>query len=174
MPSFRALVCLLFVLSPAARAATRIHAAPVPAAMRDSFFAVAVNRRVVDVAHAASNYDCVSFDTSGPVEISITAAEPDFWMHGVDIEPWRLGIRPRRDGATIRFRLDGPAKLAISRPGDFLSGARMLFLFAGSPPPGPPSGSNVTLIAAGVHRENLNPGVARPYIWSRAPTSSVA
>ncbi len=125
--------------------------------MRDSFFAVAVNRRVVDVAHAASKYDYVSFDTSGPVEISITAAEPDFWAHGVDIEPWRLGIRPRRNGATIRFRLNEPAKLAISRPGDFLSGARMLFLFAGAPPARPPSGSNVTVIAAGIHRENLNP-----------------
>jgi hypothetical protein len=53
--------------------------------------------------------------------------------------------------------LPGPAKLAISRPGDFLNNARMLFLFAGSPPPPPPSGPNVTVVPAGVHRESLNP-----------------
>ena len=105
--------------------------------MRNSFFAMMVNNQRVDVAHAASNYEFVSFDSTGPVDISITAADPHFWDSGVDIEPWRLGLRathPEGEPQTIRFRLYGPAKLSISRPGDFLNQARMLFLFAGSPP----------------------------------------
>jgi len=73
--------------------------------------------------------------------VAITAAEPGFWDKGVDMQPWRLGLRPVREGQTIRFRLEGPAKLSISRPGDFLNQAHMLFLFAGTPlhrrPPGP-------------------------------------
>jgi hypothetical protein len=67
--------------------------------------------------------------------VEITAAEKGFWDKGVDIQPWRLGLRPTRTGQTIRFRLSGPAKLSISRPGDFLNHAKMLFLFAGAPPP---------------------------------------
>ena len=128
--------------------------------MRSTAFTVTVNGRPVDVAHASSNYEFVSFDTTGPVEISITAADPNFWDRGVDIEPWRLGLRathPKGEPQTIRFRLPGPAKLSISRPGDFLNNARMLFLFAGSPPPPPPAGPNVTVVPAGVHRESLNP-----------------
>lgn len=119
-----------------------------------------VNNQRVDVAHAASNYEFVSFDSTGPVDISITAADPHFWDGGADIEPWRLGLRashPDGEPQTIRFRLYGPAKLSISRPGDFLNQARMLFLFAGSPPAPTPSGPNVTIIPAGVHRESLNP-----------------
>ena len=160
MPGFRALLVVFFALCPVARGAAQIQAAPVPAEMSNGFFAVTVNNQRVDVAHAASNYEFVSFDTTGPVEISITAADPDFWDRGVDIEPWRLGLRathPKGEPQTIRFRLPGPAKLSISRPGDFLNDARMLFLFAGSPPPPPPAGPNVTVVPAGVHRESLNP-----------------
>jgi len=126
--------------------------------MRSSFFAVTVNGRPVDVALAASNYEFVNFDTDGPIDISITAAEPGFWDRGVDIEPWRLGLRAQRAGQTIRFRLPHPAKLSISRPGDFLNNAKMLFLFADTPAPlPPPTGPNVTIIPAGIHRESLNP-----------------
>jgi len=128
--------------------------------MRTGFFAVTVDNQRIDVAHAASNYEFVSFDTTGPAEISITAADPHFWDAGVDIEPWRLGLHathPRGEPQTIRFRLPGPAKLSISRPGDFLNRARMLFLFAGSPPQPPPSGANVTIVPPGLHRGSLNP-----------------
>ncbi len=128
--------------------------------MRTSDFALAVNDKRVDVAYAASNYDYVNFDVTGPAEITITSAIPGFWDRGVDIEPWRLGLRathPSGDRQTIRFRIPGPVKLSISRPGDFLNQARMLFVFAGAPTPLPPSGSNVVLVPAGVHRENLNP-----------------
>jgi len=125
--------------------------------MKSSFFAVTVNKQVVDVAHAASNYEYVTFDTRGAVDISITAAEPGFWDRGVDIEPWRLGLRAQRHGQTISFHLAVPAKLSISRPGDFLNQARMLFVFSGTPPAPPPSGPNVTIIPSGLHRESLNP-----------------
>ena len=164
MPGSRAFLVFILVLGGAADAAAQgnaaILAAPVPDEMRNSFFAITVNNRRVDVAHAASNYEFVSFDTKGPADISITAADPHFWDSGVDIEPWRLGLRamhPTGEPQTIRFRISGPAKLSISRPGDFLNKARMLFLFAGSPPPPPPSGPNVTIVPGGVHRESLNP-----------------
>ena len=125
--------------------------------MRSTAFTVKVNGRPVDVAHAAASYEWVSFDATGPVTVEITAAEPGFWDRGVDIQPWRLGLRPARQGQTIRFKLAGPAKLSIARPGDFLHPAAMLFLFAGTPPPPAPNGPNVHVVPAGVHRGSLNP-----------------
>jgi hypothetical protein len=160
LPCFRALLMLVLALLCSARGVAQVQAAPVPDEMRNSFFAITANNQRVDVAHAASNYEFVSFDTKGPADISITAADPHFWDSGVDIEPWRLGIRPTHpegEPQTIRFRISGPAKLSISRPGDFLNRARLLFLFAGSPPAPPPSGPNVTIVPAGVHRQSLNP-----------------
>ena len=157
LPGFRSLLFVLLVLPFAAHAAPRVQAVPVPQEMRSSAFTATVNGQAVDVAHAAANYDWVSFDITGPVDIAVTAAETGFWDRGVDIQPWRLGIRPVRDGQTIRFHLAGPAKLSISRPGDFLNQAKMLFLFAGTPPPGPPTGPNVHIVPAGIHRESLNP-----------------
>ncbi len=164
MPGFRVLPHLLFAslaalvaISPSLHAATRLEAAAVPEEMRSYFFAITVNGQRVDVAHAAANFEFASFDVTGPSEITITAAETGFWDHGVDIQPWRLGLHATRNGQTIRFRINGPVKLAISRPNDFLNRAHMLFLFAGSPPPPPPSGPNVTVVPAGPHRQSLNP-----------------
>ena len=125
--------------------------------MRSTAFTVRVNGVPVDVAHAAASYEYVNFNVTGPVQVEITAAEPGFWDAGVDIEPWRLGLRPERDGQTIRFRLAGPAKLAISRPGDFLNHAAMLFLFAGTPPAPAPRDPNVRVFAPGVYHQSLNP-----------------
>ncbi len=125
--------------------------------MRSTAFAVTVNRKPVDVAHAAANYDHASFDTAGPANIEITAAEPHFWDRGVDIQPWRLGLHARRDGQTIRFRLAAPAKLAISRPRDFLNHATMLFLFAGRPPLPPPNDPKVQVYKPGVYHQSLTP-----------------
>jgi hypothetical protein len=147
----------------AAHAATRVLAAAVPAEMRSTAFSLMVNGRPVDVAHAAAGYEFASFDTTGPVTVEITALQPGFWDSGVDIQPWRLGLRAERNGATIRFRLEGPTKLSISRPGDFLNRASMLFLFASTPPPRQPSGANVHVIEAGVHRESLNPKSGETY-----------
>jgi hypothetical protein len=164
LPGFRALPHLLFVsfatfvaVTPSLHAVTRVDAASVPDEMRSYFFAITVNGSRVDVAQAAANYEFASFDVIGPAEITITAAERGFWDHGVDIQPWRLGLHATRNGQTIRFRINGPAKLSVSRPDDFLNRARMLFLFAGSPPPPPPTGPNVTVIPAGPHRQSLNP-----------------
>ena len=157
MICLRVLMASMLTFAAGAHAATRIAAAPVPQEMQSHFFTVTVDGQSVDVAHAASNYEYLNFDTTGPAEISITASEPGFWDKGVDIEPWRLGLRAVRKGQTIRFKIPGPVKLAISRPGDYLANARMMFVFAGSPPPAPPKGDNVTIVPAGVHRESLNP-----------------
>ncbi len=153
----RAVLTALFALPAAFHAARHVQPVPVPAEMRSTFFTVTVNGRPVDVAHAASSYDYVSFDMTAPVEVAITASEKGFWEHGVDLQPWRLGLRATRNGDTIRFRLTAPAKLSIARPDDFLNRARMLFLFAGAPPAPPPAGPHVRIISAGVHRDSLNP-----------------
>ncbi|MGA2809166.1 MAG: PA14 domain-containing protein [Terracidiphilus sp.] len=157
MLSFRRLLVVLLALPLAARAASRVQAVPVPEELRSTAFTIRVNGQPVDVAHAAASYEFASFDVTGPVNIEVTAAEPGFWDRGVDIQPWRLGLRPTRVGQTIRFRLPGPDKLSIARPGDFLNHAEMLFLFAGMPPPPPPAGPNVRIVPAGIHRESLNP-----------------
>ena len=137
MRALRVLPVAAFAFSVALFAATRVQPVPVPPEMRSPAFTVTVNGLAVDVAHAAASYDFVNFDVTGPVTISITATEPGFWDRGVDVEPWRLGIRPVRDGQTISFKITGPQKLSISRPRDFLNRATMLFVFAGSPPDPP-------------------------------------
>jgi hypothetical protein len=154
----RCVVAFVLALQVPAYAASRVQAAAVPRELKSTAFTVTVNGQSVDVAHAAASYDWVSFDTTGPVNIVITALEAGFWDRGVDIQPWRLGLRPVRNGQTIRFRLTAPAKLSIGRPGDFLNHAGLLFLFAGSPAPPPPAaGPKVTIIPAGIHRQSLNP-----------------
>jgi hypothetical protein len=157
LPGIRTLIAAVLALPAALHAASRIEAAPVPAEMRSTAFTVTVDGQPVDVAHAAASLEYVSFDITGPVEVAITAAEPGFWDRGVDIEPWRLGLRPIRQGQTIRFRLQGPAKLSISRPRDFLNHARMLFLFAGAPPPPMPRDPKIHAYQPGVYHGSLNP-----------------
>jgi hypothetical protein len=154
---FRPLLVAVLALPVAAHAAARVQAAPVPPEMRSTAFTVRVNGQAVEVAHAAANYEYVSFDMTGPVSVEITAAEPGFWDKGVDIQPWRLGLRPIRQSQTIRFRLSGPAKLSISRPGDFLNYAKMLFLFAGAPPPPLPRDPKIHAYQPGVYHQSLNP-----------------
>jgi hypothetical protein len=151
----------LVALPVLADAATpRVFTAPVPKEMESTAFTMTVNGKPVGVAHAAASLEYASFDfAGGPVMVEITAAEEGFWDRGVDVEPWRLGIRPVRDGQTIRFRLAAPAKLSISRPRDFLNHAKMLFLFAGTPPPPAPAvgTANVKAYGPGVYHESINP-----------------
>jgi hypothetical protein len=153
----RTLLAFIFAVPALLQAAPRIYPVPVPQELRSTAFTVTVNGKPVDVARAAASYDFANFDITAAVDVEITAAEPGFWDRGVDIEPWRLGIRAQRTGQTIRFHLPGPAKLSISRPRDFLNHASMLFLFAGSPPPAPTKGPNITTYSAGVYHESLNP-----------------
>src|ERR1035441_2431072 len=75
---YRSLLVVVLALPVAAQAASRVQAAPVPAEMRSTAFTVRVNGQRVDVAHAASSYEFVSFDITGPVYVEITAAEPGF------------------------------------------------------------------------------------------------
>jgi hypothetical protein len=149
----------MLALTGAARAATRVEPVPVPPELRSTSFTVTVNDKPVDVVHAAASYDFVNFDITGPVTVAVTAAEAGFWDRGVDIEPWRLGIRPIREGQTIRFKIQGPQKLSISRPGDFLNRATMLFVFAGAPPAPAPTASNPAFhfYPPGVYHQSLNP-----------------
>jgi hypothetical protein len=103
---------------------------PIPTEVMSSHFRVAMNGRHTDVMHAATSYYLLNFDTNGPVTISVTAEDPHFWDRGVEVQPMRLGIRPRRNGATITFQIKGPEKLTIARPGDHFADADILFLFA--------------------------------------------
>jgi len=155
--ALRSMLVVLLALPIAAQAASRVQPVPVPQEMHSSAFTVKVNGQPVDVAHAAASYEFVSFDITGPVTVEITAAEPGFWAKGVDIQPWRLGLRPERQGQTIRFLLAGPAKLSISQPGDFLNHAKMLFLFAGAPPPPMPRDPKMKAWQPGVYHGSLNP-----------------
>jgi len=159
----RSLLVAFLALSAAAHAASRVQAAPVPPEMRSTAFTVTVSGQAVDVVHAAASYEYVSFDMTGPVTVEITAAEAGFWDKGVDIQPWRLGLRPTLRGQTIRFKLAGPAKLSISRPGDFLNHAKILFLFAGAPPPPMPRAPEIHVFLPGVYHGSINPKSGETY-----------
>ncbi len=156
-------LALLIALASVCRAAPRVQPVPVPPEIRSTAFTVTVGGQPVDVAHAAASYEFVNFDITGPVDIAITAEEHGFWDRGVDIQPWRLGIRPKRDGDTIRFRLEGSAKLSIGRPHDFLNHAHVLFLFAGSPPKLPETSPTLHYYQPGVYRQSLNPKSGETY-----------
>ncbi len=132
--------------------------APVPAEIASDHFVVTVNGRQTPVMHAALNLYFLNFDAAKHTKISVTAPTDDFWDAGVEIQPWRLGIRPQRQGRVITFSLDGPAKITLSRPNDFLSGAEMLYLFANAPEKDPPTAAQPGLryIGPGAHTENID------------------
>jgi hypothetical protein len=131
---------------------------PLPPGFRSQRFVVRVDGHPADVLNAAANYYDVNFQIAGPVTISITAPTPDYWAKGVEIQPWREQIRPIRKGATITFQLDHPAKLSISRPGDHLGGAEMIFLFANPPQKNTPSSSakGVRYYGPGIHQGSID------------------
>src|ERR1700744_4621273 len=106
---------------------------PVPEEIRSDRFTVTIDGQSASFAHAAANYYFLNFDLSGKAAISITAPTDDYWSKGVEVQPWRENIRPALKGRTISFTLNHPAKLSITRPGDHLAGAEMLFLFANPP-----------------------------------------
>ena len=131
---------------------------PIPAEVSSSHFRVSVNRHETDVLHAATGYYLLNFETAGPVDVAVTADDPHFWDRGVEVQPMRLGIRPVRHGATIRFVMPGPSKLTITRPGDHFADSEILFLFAN---PIDHSGitaatPHVRYYGAGAHHENID------------------
>jgi hypothetical protein len=136
-----------------------VNAQTLPSELATQHFLVTVGGRTVAVAHAARNYYFANFDVKKHAIVSVTADSDDFWSHGVEVQPWRLGIRPERKGRTITFPLNGPAKISITRPGDFLADAEMLFLFANAPEKDAPKPAQPKLryFGTGVYRENISP-----------------
>jgi hypothetical protein len=133
---------------------------PVPPEIASTHFTVTINGVSTPVMHASENLYFLNFEAKPHrlMHITVTADRDDFWATGVEVQPWRLGIRPERNGKTIAFDLNGPAKISISRPGDFLSEAEMLYLFANVPEAGAPTGAGPLLqyFGPGVHRENID------------------
>ena len=131
---------------------------PVQKEMASTHFTVTIEGKTTPVMRAALNDYFLNFEAGPKLEISVTADKDDYWKKGVEVQPWRLGIRPTVSGRTITFTLDGPEKISISRPGDFLSQAEMLYLFANEreatvplrPHPG------LQYFPAGVYHQNLN------------------
>lgn len=132
--------------------------APVPDEIASTHFTVTLDGRSTPVMHAAMNLYFLNFEARKHVTISVTAPTDDFWAKGVEVQPWRLGIRPTRSGRTITFRLEGVAQISISRPGDFLGDAEMLYLFANPAEGKPPSSAlpGLQYFGPGAHHENID------------------
>ncbi len=154
----RRIACgLLLLASCAATLAARVSTAPIPEVVRADYFVVTVNGRSSPVVHAASSYYLLNFDVDGPATVSIRGPNAHYWDRGVEIQPARYGIRPRRAGAVIRFRIPGPVKLSITRPGEHFADSEMLFLLGSSPDRSGITAATpgVRYYGPGVHRENI-------------------
>ena len=156
----RWIACAVLVLAGCAQAfaATHVSIAAIPDEVRSGEFVVTIDGHQTPVVHAASSYYLLNFDVNGPATVSVRAADAHFWDRGVEIQPMRYGIRPIRRGATITFRIPGPVKLSITRPGDHFADAEMLFLL-GSPLD--KSGitaktTGVRYYSPGVHHEDID------------------
>jgi hypothetical protein len=160
MRSFAA-ICLFACLLPQAHASAPPAFAPIPAEVSSSHFIVRIQRQSTPVLHAAVGYYLLNFDCSGPLTVSVTADDPHYWDAGVEVQPMRLNIRPRRQGATITFKIPGPVKLSITRPGDHFVDSDMLFLFANKP-----DSSGITALTPGVRY--YGPGVHRESITANS------
>jgi hypothetical protein len=138
--------------------APRPSVAPIPSEVSSNHFIVTVGGTSSPVMHAVSGYYLLNFAIDGPTKITVTADDPHYWDTGVEVQPWSLGIRPQLQGRTISFTLSSPVKISITRPGDHLAGAEMLFLFANTPEKAPPLKASATLryYGPGVHHENID------------------
>src|SRR5271166_1877543 len=136
----------------------KVSIAPVPEEIRTDRFTVTIDGHPTYFSHAAANYYFLSFDLKGKAKIAITAPSDDYWAKGVEVQPWSLNIRPALKGRTITFILKHPVKLSITRPGDHLAGAEMLFLFANPPENDAPKPTyaKIRYYAPGVHHENID------------------
>jgi hypothetical protein len=154
----RKLVLLVCVSLLTTFAAAKVTIVPVPDVIRSDRFAVTIDGKPASFAHAAANYYFLNFDLKGKALIVITAPSDDYWANGVEVQPRRENIRPALHGRTISFVLDHPAKLSISRPGDHLAGAEMLFLFANSPEDHPPKpgAPSIRYYGPGVYKASID------------------
>ena len=150
-----ALLAFLSLIYPLS-AASRIF--PVPPELRTDRFSMTINGQPAFISHAATTYYFANFELQGSARISITAPSDDYWGRGVEIQPWRWGIRPLRQGRTISFTVSQPMKLSISRPGNHGAGAEMLFLFANAPEADAPQPgqAGIRYFAPGVYHQNID------------------
>jgi hypothetical protein len=149
---------LVFPVQSSNAAPSDVKMYSVPAEVSSDHFVVTINGKSTPVQHAASGYYLLNFDLSGRAVIEVRASDTHYWDRGVEIQPMRYGLRPERHGAVIRFTMDGPAKLSISRPGDHFANAEMLFLFANEPDRSDigPQSKGVRYYGPGVHHENID------------------
>lgn len=159
----RCLISLLciFSLGSQALAVRGSHLYPVPDEVSSRHFIVSVDGHSTPVMHATVWYYLLNFEVSKAATISVSASDANYWDAGVEIQPVRLGIRPRREGSTITFTIPGPVKLSISRPGDHFGDSEMLFLFANAP-----EKTHINASTRGVHY--YDPGIHRENITARS------
>jgi hypothetical protein len=157
-PAFALILSVaFFLLSCTSACSARASIAPPPNALRSDRFTVTIDGHPAFFSHAAANYYFLNFDLKGRAKIAINAPTADYWAAGVEVQPWTQGIRPALSGRTITFTLAHPAKLSITRPGDHLGSAEMLFLFANAPEAPPLRDTpGIRYYAPGVYRENID------------------
>ncbi len=153
-----ALHCLVMVMGVSFCSSRAQTVWPVPAEMASPEFQVSINGVATPVMHAAQNLYFLNFEAGRKLDVVVTANREDYWARGVDVQPWRLGIRPTRTGRTIRFTLDGPAKISISRPNEIEGLTERLFLFANAKESGAPKGpaENLQFFGPGVYHQNID------------------
>ncbi len=151
------LVCCLLLANKTGRAQGM---AQVPAEIASHRFELTLNGQTSPVMHAAQNLYFLNV-TVAPKKrstITLSADRDDFWSKGVEVQPWRLGIRPHVQGRTISFSINGPVKLSISRPNDALSESATFYLFANAPEKDAPAEGtpNLQYFGPGIHRTNID------------------
>jgi hypothetical protein len=125
-------------------------------------FTVTLDGRSTPVMHAAMNIDFLNFPVSSrpgrKIKVTVTADNDEQWSKGVEVEPWRLGIRPVRSGRTLSFEIENPGQITITQPNDVLFAQPTLLLFANPVEKDPPSADRPGLryIGPGAHTENID------------------
>jgi hypothetical protein len=151
-----AYICLFLGSNRQAYASSNVY--QLPKEITSDRFTVAIDGKPAVVAHAAENYYFLNFDLIKEAKVSITGPSDGYWAKGIEVQPWRENIRPVKNGRTITFEVKHPCKLTISRPGDYLGDAEMLYLFANKPEVKPPMGGSSSLryYGPGVYHENID------------------
>jgi len=154
----------LFAFAIALPASSQNKVAPWPVPPEISagtHFTVTLDGHPTPVMHAALNIDFLNFPINPKgkkIEVTVTADNDAQWTKGVEIEPWRLGIRPVRSGRTLSFEIDHPGQMTITQPNDVLFEQPTLLLFANPVVKDPPTAArpNLRYIGPGAHTENID------------------